>query len=156
TPEHAVGLRGQHALIRDEQQQWNWRNAPQRRQHVTAANRIGSSTLEKKWDVGAERQRDGAIFSIELAEYGCGVRRASAQSPTSRYLFLEMHARRHADRLGGPQHEIRIVGWNRRIIASQRRRVGGFEPQLVVQRNRLKERFDVVIAVRAFAGDAQR
>src|SRR5205085_2359577 len=56
----------------------------------------------------------------------------------------------------GAHDEIRLVGGNGWIVAGQRQAVRGREGQRVVQRDRLEDCLDVVVAVGAFAGDAKR
>ena len=149
------------------------RGLPQREQKVAALQSECGAPLEKIWDVGAQRRGFAAHFRIadapslrEDAQRRRRVAAAAAQSRLHRNALAEMDgepARRPTASRGSPHpsrrasHEVRFVCGARRIVARELERPAHrTNRQRVVERDRLKDRPQLVVAVGARAKHAQR
>ena len=171
--EPAEGLGGAHSYGRNRENDPGARAVEQRKHPIAATESEDRSPLEELWDIGTQPQCHVAQSRVidvpqtaQRADRGGGVAAAAAETGLHWNAFGEMNPQaggraastgRVPDLFRRPPDEIRGIRGTRRIVAGQREIAAcPRQRQPIVQRDRLKDCTQLMVAVRADAKDAQR
>lgn len=149
------------------------RGIDEREQQIATLQSQHGAAFKKIRHVSAQRRPDGAnairIHAPQTAERSQRRRRiaaATAQSSLHRNSLRQVNRQvagraatsgRLPDMLGGAPNQIAPIGRTRRVIARQlKHATSGADRERVVQRNRLKDRAQLVEAIRPNAKDFER